>query len=335
MKAVRLNELGGPQNLHIEEIPDPKPAAGEILVRIKRAAFNRRDVFITQNLYPGIVLPRTLGSDGCGEVAALGEGVTGFAIGAPVVINPELGWIGEGALPETSGAILGMPTDGTFAEYVVVPAANVYPKPGPLSDDEAAAIPLAGLTAYRAVFTRGKITKDDVVLIPGVGSGVQTFVLLYAKHVGARTIVTTGSDEKVERAKALGADVAINYRTDPDWHKTARKAAGGGGPSLVVDSAGGETLSRSIDITRPGARVVLYGGSVGESKIKLFSIFWKHLDVLGTSMGAPSDFRAMLAIFETGVKPAVDKVFPMDEAAAAAERVLAGEQFGKVILAVA
>jgi zinc-binding alcohol dehydrogenase/oxidoreductase len=163
---------------------------------------------------------------------------------------------------------------------------------------------------------------------------VQTFVLLYAKHVGARTIVTTGTDEKVARAQELGADLAINYRTDPDWHKTARKAAGGGGPSLVVDSAGGETLSRSIDTARPGARVVLYGGTVGEAKIKLFSIFWKHLDVLGTSMGAPSDFRAMLEIFESGVKPVVDKVFPMDQAAAAAERVLAGEQFGKVVLAI-
>jgi zinc-binding alcohol dehydrogenase/oxidoreductase len=334
MKAVRLNELGGPQNLHVEDIPDPKPGPGEILVRVKRAAFNRRDVFITQNLYPGIVLPRTLGSDGCGEISALGEGVTGFEIGAPVVINPEMGWHGDGVLPETSGAILGMPTDGTFAQYVVVPATNVYPKPKPLSDDEAAAIPLAGLTAYRATFTRGRITKDDVVLIPGVGSGVQTFVLLYAKHVGARTIVTTGTDEKVARAQELGADLAINYRTDPDWHKTARKAAGAGGPSLVVDSAGGETLSRSIDIARPGARVVLYGGTVGEAKIKLFSIFWKHLDVLGTSMGAPSDFRAMLEIFESGVKPVVDKVFPMDQAAAAAERVLAGEQFGKVVLAI-
>jgi NADPH:quinone reductase-like Zn-dependent oxidoreductase len=335
MKAVRLTELGGPEKLHIEDVPTPEPGPGQILVRIKRAAFNRRDVFITQNLYPGIVLPRTLGSDGCGEIAALGEGVSGYAVGAPVVINPELGWYGDGRLPDKTGDILGMPTDGTFAEYVVVPAANVYAKPKSLSDDEAAAIPLAGLTAYRATFTRGKITKDDVVLIPGVGSGVQTFVLVYAKHVGARTIVTSGSDEKLERAKAFGADVAINYNTDPDWHKTARKAAGGAGPTLVVDSTGGDTLSKSIDIVAPGGRVVIYGGTRGDTKLRPFSIFWKHIDVLGTSMGSPSDFRGMLELFETGLKPAVDRVFPMNDVVAAAERVLAGDQFGKVVLAIA
>jgi zinc-binding alcohol dehydrogenase/oxidoreductase len=335
MKAVRLNELGGPDNLHVEDVPKPEVGAGQILVRVKRAAFNRRDVFITQNLYPGIVLPRTLGSDGCGEIAEIGEGVTGHTVGAPVVINPEFGWTGDGRLPEKSGDILGMPSDGTFAEYVLVPAANVFAKPKTLSDDEAAALPLAGLTAYRAVVTRGKVTKDDIVFVPGVGSGVQTFVLLFAKHVGARTIVTSGSDEKLERAKALGADVAINYKTDPDWHKTARKAAGGAGPTLVVDSTGGDTLSKSIDIVAPGGRVVVYGGTRGDAKIRPYSIFWKHIDILGTSMGSPSDFRSMLALFETGgLKPAVDRTFAMDDVVAAAERVLAGDQFGKVVLSI-
>jgi NADPH:quinone reductase-like Zn-dependent oxidoreductase len=334
MKAVRLTELGGPEKLHVADVPKPEPGPGQIVVRVKRAAFNRRDVFITQNLYPGISLPRTLGSDGCGEIAEVGEGVTGYAVGAPVVINPELGWASDGPLPDRSGDILGMPTDGTFAEYVVVPAANVFKKPAPLSDDEAAALPLAGLTAYRAIVTRGKVTKDDVVLIPGVGSGVQTFVLLFAKHAGARTIVTSGTDEKLERAKALGADVAINYKTDPDWHKTARKASGGAGPTLVVDSTGGDTLTKSIDIIAPGGRVVVYGGTMGDAKVRPFSIFWKHMDILGTSMGSPSDFRAMLALFETGLKPAVDRVYPMDDVVEAAQSVLAGTQFGKVVLAI-
>jgi NADPH:quinone reductase-like Zn-dependent oxidoreductase len=172
------------------------------------------------------------------------------------------------------------------------------------------------------------------VFVPGVGSGVQTFVLIFAKHVGARTIVTSGSDEKLERAKALGADVGINYKTDADWHKTARKAAGGGGPTLVVDSTGGDTLTKAIDIVAPGGRVVIYGGTRGDAKIRPFSIFWKHIDILGTSMGNPSDFRAMLALFEAGLKPAVDRVFPMDDVVAAAERVLAGDQFGKVVLSI-
>jgi zinc-binding alcohol dehydrogenase/oxidoreductase len=334
MKAVRLNELGGPEKLHVEEIAEPSPGPGEIVVRVHRAAFNRRDVFITQNLYPGIVLPRTLGSDGAGDVVELGAGVEEHAIGDPVVINPELGWKPDERVPAVSGNILGMPSDGTFAELVVVPAANVYPKPTPLSYDEAAAIPLAGLTAYRATFTRGRITKDDVVFVPGVGSGVQTFVLLYAKYVGARTIVTSGSDAKLARAKALGADVAINYKTDTDWHKTVRKAADGLGPTLTVDSTGGETFAKCLDIARPGGRVVVYGGTQGDAKIRPFSIFWKHIDVLGTSMGSPADFRAMLALFEGGLRPAIDRIFPMAEVAEAAARVLAGDQFGKVVLAI-
>jgi len=334
MKAVRLNELGGPEKLHVEEIPDPVAGPGEIVVKISRAAFNRRDVFITQGLYPGIELPKTLGSDGSGVVASLGEGVSGPAVGTPVIIDPEIGWSDTLGHAYKGASVLGMPMDGTFAEYVLVPAPNVYKKPASLSDDEAAAIPLAGETAYRAVFTRGQIHKDDAVLITGVGSGVQTFALLYAKHAGARTIVTSGSDEKLERAKALGADVAINYKTNPDWHKEARTAAGGGGPSLIIDSTGGETFARCLDIARHEARVVVYGGTMGDAKIRPFSIFWKHLNIMGTSMGSPSDFAAMLALFEGGLRPVVDKVFPMDQAAAAAERLASSEQFGKIVLAI-
>ncbi len=334
MRAVRLNELGGPEKLHVEEIPQPEPAAGEVLIKLERAAFNRRDVFITQNLYPGITLPRTLGSDGYGKVAALGEGASGPPVGTPVVIDPQFGWSDDPQTLNKNGSILGMPRDGTFAEYVVVPAENVYRAPSGLSPDECAAMPLGGLTAYRAVFTRGRITKDDVVLLPGVGGGVQTFALLYAVHVGAKVVVTSGSDEKLERARALGASGTINYKTNPEWYKEARKLTDGG-PSLVIEATGGDTLSRCLDITRYGGRVVIYGGTQGESKIRPFSVFWKHVDVLGTSMGSPSDFKAMLALFEGGaIKPVVDCVFPMDEAAAAAELVLRGDQFGKVCLAV-
>jgi len=334
MKAVRLNELGGPEKLHVEEIPQPKPGAGEVLVKIKRAAFNRRDVFITQNLYPGIVLPRTLGSDGCGEVAELGAGVSGPEIGTPVVIDPQIGWSDAPHTFNKDGSILGMPADGTFAEYVVAPAENIYPKPAPLSDDEAAAIPLAGLTAYRATFTRGRITKDDIVLITGVGGGVQTFVLLYAVHVGARVVVTSGSDQKLAHAKRLGAHGAVNYKTTHEWWKEARKLTDGG-PTLVVDATGSETLARALDIVRYGARVVTYGATQGDAKIRPFSIFWKHVDVLGTSMGSPADFRGMLELFEGGLKPVVDRVVPMRDVAAAAKLVLRGEQFGKVVLKIA
>src|SRR5450755_2436927 len=335
MKAVRLNEIGGPQNLRVETIADPAPGAGEILVQIKRAAFNRRDVFITQGLYPGIELPRTLGSDGAGVVAALGSGVDAPAVGAPVVIDPMLGWGSNPAVWDKASSMLGMPRDGTFAEYVVVPASNVHPKPAHLSDDEAAAIPLAGLTAYRALVTRGRITRDDVVLLTGIGGGVQTFALLFAAYVGARTIVTSSSEDKLERAKAMGADVTINYKTSDAWAKDARAAAGGGGPSLIVDSAGGDTFAQCLDIARPGARIVTYGGTVAKANVRLFSIFWKHLDIFGTSMGSPEDFSGMLALFNEGkLRPAVDDVVAMDDAAAAAERMNSSMQFGKIVLAI-
>jgi NADPH:quinone reductase-like Zn-dependent oxidoreductase len=334
MQAIVLREIGGPQNLHLEDVEAPVAGPGEILVRIHRAAFNRRDVFITQGLYPGITFPVIPGSDGCGVVAAHGPGADGPALGASVVIDPMLGWGDDPRLWRTDATILGMPHPGTFAEYVAVPAANVHPKPQRLSDDQAAAIPLAGSTAYRAVFTRGQCTAGDVVLIPGIGGGVQTFALLFAKSAGARTIVTSSSDAKLERARALGADVTINYKTSENWSKEVR-AQSGGGPTLVIDSVGGETFAKALDVARPGARVVTYGGTTGDAKIRMFSVFWKHLDILGTSMGSPADFRAMLRLFAEGVlEPAIDEVVGLAGVPVAAQRVLDGEQFGKVIVRV-
>ncbi len=197
MRAVRLTELGGPDRLHVARVARPEPGPGQIAVRIVRAAFNRRDVYITQGLYPGIALPCTLGSDGAGTVAALGDGVDGPQPGTPVVIDPQLGWVDGGTPVSDESSILGMPVDGTFAEYCVVPAASV-PHPDRADRRRGGRAPaLAGLTAYRAAITRGRVSKDDVVLVTGIGGGVQTFVLLFAKHVGARVVVTSGSDEKL------------------------------------------------------------------------------------------------------------------------------------------
>ena len=329
MRAVRLHEIGGPQNLKIEDVARPNPGPGDVLVRIAAAAFNRRDVYITQGLYPNIQLPRVLGSDGAGVVAELGSGVSGVAVGDDVVIDPMIGWGGDPHVWSPSATILGMPLDGTFAQYVVVPRSNVYPKPAHLSVEEAAAIPLAGLTAYRAVFTRGEIKRGETVLIPGVGGGVQTFALLFAKHAGAKTIVTSGSDEKLDRARALGADITINYKTTPDWHKELRKKSP---VDLVIDSSGGDTLAKAIGALRPGGRIVIYGGTRPDATIKLFPLFWNHIDIRGTSMGSPQDFAAMNALFNEGLKPALDRVYQIDEAVAAAERMASSEQFGKIIL---
>jgi zinc-binding alcohol dehydrogenase/oxidoreductase len=329
MRAVRLHDVGGPQNLRLEDVPVPVPGQGEVLIRLRAAALNRRDVFITQGLYPGIALPVTLGSDGAGEVVESRASGQPMPPGTEVVIDPMLGW---GDDPERWDAkhsnVLGMPHPGTFAQYIAVPAINVYPKPRALSMEQAAAIPLAGLTAYRATFTRGALKPGETVLIPGVGGGVATFALLFAKRIGARTVVTSGSDAKLERAKALGADIALNYNTTPDWHKQARAA----GIDLVVDSTGGDTLAKSLDALRPGGRIAIYGGTRGEAVIKLFPLFWKHLTILGTSMGSPEDFRAMLELFDDGLYPAIDQVFAMNEAVAAAERMASSEQFGKIVL---
>lgn len=319
MKAVRLNELGGPAKLAVAEIPDPQPKPEETLVRVRAAALNHRDVFITQGLYPNISLPCTLGADGAGEAG-----------GRQVVIDPTLGWGADERVWLAQSHILGTPHDGTFAQYVAVPAGNVHEQPAHLSVEEAAALPLAGVTAYRAAFTRGELREGETVLITGIGGGVQTFVLLFAKAIGARAIVTSSSDEKLERARALGADVAINYNSDAEWHKTAKKA----GPiDMAVDSAGGDTFAKVITIVRPGGRVVTYGGTNGDAKIKMFPVFWNQLDIRGSSMGSPRDFRGMLEfVSKHRIKPVIDRVYDMREAAAAAQRMFEANQFGKIVL---
>lgn len=322
MKAVRLHEVGGPQNLRVDEIELPVPAQGEILVRVRAAAFNRRDVFITEGRYPGIALPRTLGSDGAGVYEDTES---------EVVIDPMLGWGSDPKLWAEGASILGMPHDGTFAQYVAVPRTNIYPKPTHLSMEQAAALPLAGLTAYRALFTRGEVRAGETVLIPGIGGGVQTFVLLFAKAAGARTIVTSGSEEKLERARALGADVTINYAQNPDWQKGLKR----GEVDLVVDSSGGDTLNKALSVVRPGGRLVLYGGTRLEATIRLFPVFWNHIDIRGTSMGSPQDFRDMLELVnQHEIYPAIDRTYPMDDAVEAAQRIARSDQFGKVVLTI-
>jgi zinc-binding alcohol dehydrogenase/oxidoreductase len=330
MRAVRLHEIGGPQNLHVDETGVPAIRDDEALVRVRAAALNHRDLFITEGLYPNIRLPVTLGSDGAGEVAQLGAIVSGLNVGDEVVIDPMLDWGDDPRVWDAArSTILGMPREGTFAQYVAVPLDNLYRKPAALSMEEAASIPLAGLTAYRAVFTRGALQSGETILITGIGGGVQTFALLFAKAAGAHAIVTSSSDEKLERARALGADLAINYSANPDWPKLLRST---GPVDLIVDSSGGDTLRKALDVVRPGGRIVIYGGTRGDATIKPFPLFWKHVTILGTSMGSPSDFAAMLRLFEDGLAPVVDRVYAMDDAVAAFERLAEARQFGKVVL---
>jgi NADPH:quinone reductase-like Zn-dependent oxidoreductase len=334
MRAVRLHAIDrehGPEQFRVEQVDDPRPGPGEILIRLTRAAFNRRDVFISQGLYPGIVLPCIPGSDGLGTVEAHGEGAAGPPPGTRVVIDPTLGWGDDERIWRRDAQVLGMPHQGTMAGYLAVPAANVHPAPASLDDDQAAAMPLGGVTAYRALVTRGRCTRDDVVLLPGIGSGVQTFALLFAKKIGATVIVTSSSDVKLARARELGADVAINYATAERWEKDV--AAVGGEPTLVIDSVGGDTFAKALNVARYGARIVTYGGTTGDAKIRPFSVFWKQLDILGSSMGSPHDFSAMLAMWDGSIRPVVDTVLPLDDVVEAARKVDRGDQFGKIVLA--
>ena len=336
MKAIVLHSVGEPDALRLEEAPDPAPGPGQVVVRLRAAAVNHRDLWICRGRYAGLRFPIIPGSDGVGEIAAIGRGVAGVSSGASVAINPSLDW---GDDPRAFGPkfrILGLPDNGTFAEQVAVPAANVLPRPAGLTDEEAAAVPLAGLTAYRAVVTRGRAQRGETVLVLGIGGGVATYALLIARQIGARVLVTSGSDEKLARARALGADQGFNYKT-ADWVAAAREATGGLGPDLIIDGTGGATFEQALDAARPGGRVVSYGATTGNvPELTVRRVFWKQLSVLGSTMGSPDDFRAMLALFGEGrLRPVIDRVFSLADAGAALLRMERAEQFGKIVLRIA
>ena len=334
MKAVRLHELESPESLRYEDVPDPEPGSGEIVVRLHNAALNRRDVFLTRGLYPGArpdALPVILGSDGSGEVAAKGDGATGPDEGTEVVINPALYWGDNPRVPGKEYRVLGLPDDGTFAQFIKVPADHVFPKPSHLSHEEAAALPLAALTAYRALFTLGQVQEGETVLVPGIGGGVATFVVQMAKAAGATVFVTSGSDEKIEKAKEFGAEGGVNYNSE-DWAKELRNMTGG--VDLSVDSVGGEVFNVLIRLAKPGGRIVIFGATAGPAqKAMTISIALKNLDLLGTAMGTAEEFGAMLKFYEEhGLKPIINETFPLEETTAAMKHMEEGKGIGKIVL---
>jgi NADPH:quinone reductase-like Zn-dependent oxidoreductase len=335
MQAIVLRDLGGPEHLRLETAPDPQPGPGEVVVRLKAAALNHRDVWIRRGLYAGIKLPVILGSDGAGTVSAVGPTADAKLLGREVVINPGLDWGHDERVQSPNFRILGLPDDGTYAELVKVPASAVFTKPTGWSWEEAAALPLAGLTAYRAVVTRAQVGAGDRVLITGIGGGVSQFAALIARARGARTVVvTSGSDDKLARAKQqLGVDGGANYRNG-DWAKEVARLCGGDGPDVVIDSVGGETLGKAIEVARPGGRLVTYGATTGPvPQVEARRIFWKQLSLLGSTMGTPKEFAAMLELFGKGkARPVVDVTFPLADAGAAHTRMEEAAQFGKIVL---
>jgi len=332
MQAIQLHQPGGPEQLRLGEVPTPRPGPGEVLVHLKAAALNHRDVWIRLGRQMADRLPLIPGSDGAGLVAEVGPGTSHLRPGQAVVINPALDWGDREDRPSPAFRILGGPDPGTYAEFVVVPAANIFPKPSPLSFEEAAAMPLASLTAWRAVVTRGQVRPGERVVVLGIGGGVATFALQIARQSGATVIATSSSDEKLLRAKALGADLTINYATAA-WDEAVLEWTGGGA-DVVIDSVGKATWEKALRALRPGGRLVSFGATTGPAaEVNIRTVFWNQISILGTTMGSPREFTAMLHLYEAGrLKPIVDRVFPLRQTAEAHRRMDAGDQFGKLVL---
>ncbi|MDB6127382.1 MAG: Alcohol dehydrogenase zinc-binding domain protein [Verrucomicrobia bacterium] len=330
MRAVQLTAVN---QLKIADVPNPKAAAGEALVSIRAAALNHRDVWIKLGQYAGLKWPCIPGSDGAGVVTAVGEGVDRAWVGREVVINPSFDW---GTNSDAQGAkfsILGLPREGTLAEQVAVPANQLAPKPAHLSWEEAASLPLGGLTAWRAVVTRAKVLPEDRVLITGIGGGVALLALQFAVTHGAEAWVTSSSPEKLSRAVELGAKEGANYST-AGWAADLLKRSGGF--NVVIDSAGGEGFSDLIDLTLPGGRIVSYGATRGNpSGLTLRKIFWRQLSLLGSTMGSPDEFTSMEQyVTMHRLKPVVSEVFPFERAGEAFDLMERGGQFGKIVVRV-
>jgi zinc-binding alcohol dehydrogenase/oxidoreductase len=317
VKAIRIHEDGGPEVLRYEDVDDPVPADDQVLVELRAASMNHLDVWIRKGL-PSVPKPRILGADGAGVIAGTDE---------RVVINP-------GIIENGTTHIIGETRDGTHAELIAVPRDYVHPIPGDLSFEEAAAFPLVFETAYRMLVTRARVQEGEWVLIWGIGGGVATAALAIANALGAKTIVTSSSDAKLEQARGLGADAVVNHESG-DVVALVKETTGGGA-HVVVDDVGDATWKRTLDAARPEGRVVVCGATTGPNPpASLHRIWWKQLSILGSTMGTPDDFQGVYDLIAAGrIRPVVDSVFPLADARAAHERLEAGEQLGKIVLSI-
>jgi zinc-binding alcohol dehydrogenase/oxidoreductase len=325
VKAVRIHEDGGPEVLRYEDIADPEPTRGEVLVELRAAGLNHLDIWVRKGL-PSAPKPRILGADGAGVVAALGEGVEGFEIGDRVVLNP--GIVHGGRV-----TVVGEHTDGTYCELKTLPATQLYLLDDSLSFEEGAAFPLVFETAHRMLVTKAAVREGEWVLIWGIGGGVALAAFELARALGARTIVTSSSAAKLERARDLGADVAVDH-AGGDVVAVVRDVTDGHGADVVVETVGEATWERSLGAAAQEGRVVVCGATSGHSPpARLYRLWWKQLTIYGSTMGKPSDFEAAYDLVRTRrARVHVDSVYPLAEAAQAHERLESGAQFGKVVL---
>lgn len=330
MKAALFK--GKDTSLTIEDVKKPRPVKDQVLIKLSYAALNHRDLWVlqeqTQQFPNGIIL----GSDGCGVIEDVGEDADPLLVGAEVIINPSLEWGTNPIVQGDSFKILGFPDNGTFAEYVVVSKKYIFEKPENLSSEESAAIPLSGLTAYRALFSKARLRSKEKVLITGIGAATAQWVLQFAVAYQGRVYVTSGSEDKVAKAKAMGASGGFNYN-DPEWAEKAKKEAGGGF-DIIIDSAGGSPFSKFIDLALPGGRIVNFGRTAGNiDSIATKQFYWKQLQILGSTMGTRDEFLSMIDFIESrNLKPVIDKIYPLDQIGDAVERLQKGEQFGKIVI---
>jgi NADPH:quinone reductase-like Zn-dependent oxidoreductase len=328
MRAIRIEEIG---KVGLATVPDPAPRAGEAVVDLHAAALNHRDLWIKLGKYAGLRYPCVPGSDGAGIVSRVGHGVDASWVGREVVINPGSDWGPLAAAQGPDFKILGLPHDGTFADQVAVPAARLAPKPSHLTWEEAAALPLAGLTGWRALMTKAALAKGDRVLITGAGGGVALAALKFAVALGNEVWVTSSSDKKIYSAVALGAKSGFRYDLD-GWVEAATKMPG---PfQVIIDSAGGPGFAGLVDLAAPGGRIVLFGATRGNApEIVLRKVFWKQLSILGSTMGNDSDWAAMMAFVGVhGIRPTVSEVFAFERGAEAFDLMERGGQFGKIVI---
>ena len=327
--------MTGPDSLRLVELPEPKPARGQVLVRVRATSLNYRDLLVSDGRYGKVALPLVPLSDGAGEIAAVGEGVTRWKTGDRVASTFFQGWPSGPFRREMANSALGGALNGMLAEYVTLSEDGVVAIPPHLAFAEAATLPCAALTAWQALVTRGNVSADETVLLLGTG-GVSIFALQFAKMHGARVILTSSSDEKLARAKQLGADGTINYRSTPDWEKEVFRLTAEAGVDQVVEVGGAGTFVKSLRSVAPGGQVHLVGGVSGfTGEVPLGEIIRKLVNVRGIYVGSRAMFEAMnRAIALHQIKPVVDRVFEFAAAPAAYKYQQSGKHFGKVVIAV-
>jgi len=333
MKALVLTAAEGVSSAALRDVELPLPKAGEVCVALKAAALNHRELWIARGQYPGMQLPCILGCDGAGVVESVGAGVDAAMVGREVMIYPGLEWGADPRFPAPGFGLLGMPGPGTVAERICVPAASAVDKPAFLSFEHAAAIPLAALTAWRALTTKAKLAPNDRVLISGIGGGVATFALKFAVASGAVPFVTSGSADTLSLAKALGAAGGFDYK-DPELRRNIAKTTGG--IDVAIDGAPASSFANYVRALNMGARVVIYGSPGGmHFQVTATDLFLRNVSIVGTNVGNLQEFRDMIAFIERHrIEPAIDRTFSMDAAADALAYFESSHRFGKVVITI-